>query len=151
MPEPFQPEDLRSLLRPLAAGEDESPAVRAYRTYYGLDPSERHPEARTRLGSFEAAGYRIATQVWLPTRPVATLLMLHGYYDHMGLYRHVVDWALGAWVLGFGSSARVLKPRRLAERVLEQVDEMRAIYAPPLPGLPNVPAPRGQKGLPFTR
>ena len=65
--------------------------------------------------------------------------------------RVVVDWALGAWVLGFGSSARVLKPRRLAERVLEQVDEMRAIYAPPLPGLPNVPAPRGQTGLPFTR
>jgi predicted DNA-binding transcriptional regulator YafY len=65
--------------------------------------------------------------------------------------RVVVDWALGAWVLGFGSSARVLKPRRLAERVLEQVDEMRAIYAPPLPGLPKAPAPRGQKGLPFTR
>ncbi len=94
MPEPFQPEDLRSLLRPLAAGEDELPAVQAYRTYYGLDPSERHPEARTRLGSFEAGAYRIATQVWLPPRPVATLLMLHGYYDHMGLYRHVVDWAL---------------------------------------------------------
>jgi len=65
--------------------------------------------------------------------------------------RVVVDWALGAWVLSFGSSARVLKPRRLAERVLEQVEEMRAIYAPPLPGLPGARTARGQKGLPFTR
>ena len=65
--------------------------------------------------------------------------------------RVVVDWALGAWVLSFGSSARVLKPRRLAERVLEQVEEMRASYAPPLPGLPRARTPRGQKGLPFTR
>ncbi len=65
--------------------------------------------------------------------------------------RVVVDWALGAWVLSFGASARVLKPRKLAERVLEQVEEMRASYAPPLPGLPKAQATRGQKGLPFTR
>jgi alpha-beta hydrolase superfamily lysophospholipase len=25
---------------------------------------------------------------------VATLFLLHGYYDHMGLYRHVIEWAL---------------------------------------------------------
>jgi alpha-beta hydrolase superfamily lysophospholipase len=25
---------------------------------------------------------------------VATLVLVHGFYDHMGLYRHVIEWAL---------------------------------------------------------
>ena len=36
----------------------------------------------------------MAGQAWLPEQPSATLFLLHGYYDHMGLYRHVIEWAL---------------------------------------------------------
>lgn len=47
--------------------------------------------------------------------------------------RVVVDWGLTAWVMGFGPRARVLSPRRLAQQVYEQVEEMRDIYAPRIP------------------
>ena len=94
MSEPFQPEQLRPLLRPLAAAHLELPAVQAYRSFYGLDLGDRHAGLDHRLGSFSAAGYQIAVQLWAPAEPRGTLLLVHGYYDHMGLYRHVVDWAL---------------------------------------------------------
>jgi alpha-beta hydrolase superfamily lysophospholipase len=87
----FQPEFLRSALRPLVAA-DESPQSLAYRSFYGLDPDLAG--VRTRLGSVRAGPYRLAVQAWWPERAQATVLLLHGYYDHMGLYRHVIDWAL---------------------------------------------------------
>lgn len=95
MPEPFQPDSLRAHLRPLAAAAIALPQVQAYRNHYGLDLVARHPRVQTRLGCFEAGGYQLVAQAWWPEQPKATLLLMHGYYDHMGLYRHVVDWALG--------------------------------------------------------
>lgn len=94
MPEAFQPDLLRPLLRPLTA-EASAGGIALYQRYYGLELSSRYPGVQSRLGTFEAAGYHIAAQYWLPPLARGTLLLLHGYYDHMGLYRHVVDWALG--------------------------------------------------------
>ena len=94
MSEPFQPDQLRSLLRPLAAAHLDLPALQAYRSFYGFDLGARFTGLDNRLGSFNAAGYQIAVQLWALAEPQGTLLLLHGYYDHMGLYRHVVDWAL---------------------------------------------------------
>lgn len=94
MSEPFQPDQLRPLLRPLAAARLDLPALQAYRSFYGFDLAARFAGLDNRLGSFNAAGYQIAVQLWAPAEPQGTLLLLHGYYDHMGLYRHVVDWAL---------------------------------------------------------
>jgi alpha-beta hydrolase superfamily lysophospholipase len=89
----FQPEQLlAAALPPLATFGQEPAHGRTYRSFYGLDALRSG--VRGRLGSFRAGPYRLAAQVWLPERPVATLLMLHGYYDHMGLYGNLVDWAL---------------------------------------------------------
>lgn len=63
----------------------------------------------------------------------------------------VVDFALGAWVLSFGPSARVVGPPRLLRRIHEQIEEMRAIYAPRLPEVAAPGQPRGQSALPFRR
>ena len=40
------------------------------------------------------------------------------------------DYALRAWVLSFGPFAKVESPSRLAEEILEQLDEAREAYAP---------------------
>lgn len=98
MPDAPNPDQLRALLRPLAAEGDEPEMFRAYRAYYGLDFPARGDGVRSRLGCVQVAGYCVATQAWWPREPRGTLVLLHGYYDHMGLYRHVIDWALG---LGF--------------------------------------------------
>lgn len=92
MPEPFQPENLLASLRPLAAAVALSPAEQAYRQFYCFsDTSATH----SCMGTLQAGGYQIALQAWWPEQPRATLVLLHGYYDHVGLYRHVIEWALG--------------------------------------------------------
>ncbi|NMZ60839.1 alpha/beta hydrolase [Pseudomonas nitroreducens] len=94
MPEAFQPDLLRTLLRPLTAEANEV-GIALYQHFYGLDLHGRHPGLQSRLGTFEAGGYQIAAQYWRPVLARGTVVLLHGYYDHMGLYRHVIDWALG--------------------------------------------------------
>ena len=92
MNETFDPQRLRRQLPPLSAAEAESgPQVRAYRQYYGL---QNRPDIHSRLGWVEVEGRRLAVQGWWRDSARATILLLHGYYDHMGLYRHVFDWAL---------------------------------------------------------
>ena len=60
----------------------------------------------------------------------------------------VVDFALSAWVLSFGRNARVLGPPRLMRAIHAQIEDMRALYAPPLPQVaPARPAP--QRRLPL--
>lgn len=65
-----------------------------------------------------------------------------------------VDFSLQAWILSFGPLARVITPRRLADRIFEQIEEAREQYAPriPLDGVPERPAPdRRQPSLPLAR
>lgn len=40
------------------------------------------------------------------------------------------DWALRRWILGFGPLVRVVSPSRLAEEILDEIDEARTLYAP---------------------
>lgn len=87
MPATFQPDLLRASLAPLAARQPLSTQALDYQRFYGLP-------ANGWLGRFEVASFEVVGQVWMAPNPVATLFMLHGYYDHMGLYRHVVEWAL---------------------------------------------------------
>jgi len=90
----FAVDSLRSSLRPLAAAQPLSEAARAYQRFYGLDLPQRNSPVVSRLGRFSSGAFELVSQLWLPAEPVATLFLLHGFYDHMGLFRHVVDWAL---------------------------------------------------------
>ncbi|AIR88645.1 alpha/beta hydrolase [Pseudomonas cremoricolorata] len=90
MPASFHPDQLRASLAPLTARSALSEQGLIYQRYYGLDL----PTSST-LGTFEVAGFEVVGQAWLPPQPVATLFLLHGFYDHMGLFRHVIEWALG--------------------------------------------------------
>jgi alpha-beta hydrolase superfamily lysophospholipase len=90
MPEAFQPDSLRVQLRPLAAAQAEPPEAQAYRQFFRLN----FPGATSQLGRMDVGGYEVVTQLWLPPAPKATLVLQHGYYDHMGLYGHVIAWAL---------------------------------------------------------
>ena len=95
MPAPFSPDSLRASLQPLAAGQPLSSEALAYQRFYGLDFPHRPAPVKRQLGRFSAGGYELVSQVWWPdSAPVATLFVIHGFYDHMGLYRHVVEWGL---------------------------------------------------------
>ena len=90
----FDPDHLRASLQPLVAGQPLSVEAQAYQRFYGLDFAGRALVPRSRLGRFQVEGYEVVTQVWWPEQPQATLFLFHGFYDHMGLYRHVIEWAL---------------------------------------------------------
>lgn len=84
-------EELVAQLPQLEADRPINPQARQYAAYYGIDFSD---EVRQHLGRIRVDGFDVALQVWRPSAPRGTLFILHGYYDHMGLYRHVIRWAL---------------------------------------------------------
>ena len=90
----FDPDHLRASLQPLSARQAISDEGQAYQRFYNLVGLGRDGLVNSRLGRFEVGGYEIVTQLWTPENPVATLVLMHGFYDHMGLYRHVIEWAL---------------------------------------------------------
>lgn len=50
------------------------------------------------VGYTEAAPFRLWTQVWSPAQPRGTAFVVHGYFDHLGLYRHLLERLLaGGW------------------------------------------------------
>lgn len=89
----IDPDLLRARLAPFGRCAELPVEAAHYQAFYGLDLPHRH-RVRRHLGRLAVHDYEIVAQAWYPERPVATLLVLHGYYDHMGLYRHVVDWGL---------------------------------------------------------
>jgi len=61
-----------------------------YARYYGIDFGRRHAGLLHAFGYFDAAGHQIAVHAWMPAQPRGTVLVCHGYFDHVGLYRHVI-------------------------------------------------------------
>lgn len=94
MPHAFDPDRLRGALRSLAACEALPDDAEAYQRFYDLARIGSEAGVRCRLGGFQVHGYDIVAQLWLPERPRGTLFLMHGFYDHMGLYRHVIEWAV---------------------------------------------------------
>ncbi|MGZ0783269.1 phospholipase BipL [Pseudomonas saponiphila] len=90
----FDPDHLRASLQPLVAGQPLSAEAQAYQRFYGLDFAGRALVSLSRLGRIQVDDYQVVCQVWWPEQPRATLFLFHGFYDHMGLYRHVIEWAL---------------------------------------------------------
>jgi alpha-beta hydrolase superfamily lysophospholipase len=93
-PATFDPDALRASLKPLLERSALSSQAITYRQFYGIDLAHRGVAVEGLIGRMAVGPFDIVTQLWLPARPVATLFLLHGFYDHMGLYRHVIDWAL---------------------------------------------------------
>ena len=97
---------LKAALLPLCfdpALDDEPAGFAAYRVFYQLDTIDRNGKTQHRIGTITSSEYRLVAQYWLPEKAHATVLIVHGYYDHIGLYRHVIRFFLeqGYAVLGF--------------------------------------------------
>lgn len=67
------------------------------------------------VGFIDAGNFRLWTQVWSPEAPHGTAFVVHGYFDHLGLYRHLLQrllergWRVVLWDLpghGLSSGAR---------------------------------------------
>ena len=70
------------------------PEARVYLDHYNLAPLTEQPNIRHFIGSIKCRGYTIACQYWLPTAPSGTAFVVHGYFDHAGLYGHLFEYLL---------------------------------------------------------
>lgn len=75
---------------PELAGLPEPVWVEQWRKYYGLDLGK---QLEQRFVSLQVPGYQLMAQYFRPHNATASILILHGYYDHMGLYGHLIRWA----------------------------------------------------------
>lgn len=70
-----------------------SPALQAYLAHYGLAPLMRHCHYSAGLERIGALS--LAVQLFRPRRQAhGTAVVVHGYMDHAGLYRHLIDYLL---------------------------------------------------------
>ncbi len=71
-----------------------SPYERDYATYYGIHGEALHNEAFHEFGYVDCPGYRVACHYYGLSAPKGTFFLSHGYYDHVGLFRHVLTFLL---------------------------------------------------------
>tara|TARA_B110000211_G_C14084045_1_gene555881 strand:+ start:171 stop:1160 length:990 start_codon:yes stop_codon:yes gene_type:complete len=75
-----------------------SPAQKRYLHYYSIDFSERHEGIEHHIGSFSAAGYQLAGQAFfhndVKNTAKGTAIIMHGYYDHVGIYGSLIEFCL---------------------------------------------------------
>ena len=64
-----------------------------YFKFYGLDFADQ-PGLKHHFGSFKADLYELVLHVFEPENPRGTVFLLHGYYDHVGMYRHLIRYFL---------------------------------------------------------
>lgn len=104
-----------------------------YRQHYHLPNPEQTDDWRDHQITYASvAGYQITVQRWLHARPVGNLILVHGYYDHVGLYGSVVrfcqqqGWNLFAFDLpGHGLSSG---QRAVIHHFREYVDVFNQLY-----------------------
>ena len=91
-----------------------------YARYYGIDFAEQFPEIHHAFGYFDAAEHTLAVHTWRPPSARGTVLVMHGYFDHVGLYRHVIGHVLG---LGYAVVAYDLPGHGLSSGPKAAVDD----------------------------
>lgn len=64
--------------------------VLAFSRYYGIDMENQLPGIQHYCGWFDAGAYRLAAHAYLPPRAQGTVFLVHGYFDHAGLFQHLI-------------------------------------------------------------
>ena len=94
---------LREQLQPLGDATELPAEAAPLLAYYGLDFSLTFPQASLSLGWVSSGEFDLATYCWLQPDATDTLLLVHGYLDHVGLFTHLIRFGLerGYNVLAF--------------------------------------------------
>ncbi|MEP4486349.1 MAG: alpha/beta hydrolase [Halioglobus sp.] len=94
---------LREQLQPLNDATELPPESAPLLAYYGLDFGLTFPHASLSMGWVSSGEFDLATYRWLQPGATDTLLLVHGYLDHVGLFAHLIHFGLerGYNVLAF--------------------------------------------------
>ena len=93
---PFDKEKVRRAIPPLVIGEpvlgDEHLA--SYREYYGIDFENKKNNLTASVGYIDITDYRIFVHTFQQEHSKGTVFVMHGYYDHVGIYDHIIEYLL---------------------------------------------------------
>ncbi len=67
-----------------------TPDMLEYFQFYGLD----FPGVDHYFGTFASGSYSLAAHAFVPASPRGTVVLVHGYYDHVGVLRHLIEFLL---------------------------------------------------------
>jgi lysophospholipase len=73
---------------------EKSPAEQAYFQHYGLDFEDRYAEISHYFGHFPCGRFDTVAHYFKHQNAVGSCILVHGYFDHSGLYRHLIDYCL---------------------------------------------------------
>ncbi|MFT5592012.1 MAG: alpha-beta hydrolase superfamily lysophospholipase [Oceanicoccus sp.] len=93
----WTPEQVQGQIPPLSIdllGADMPETINVYNQYYGLDLESKFIGLQHIVGSFNAAEFTISGHVFVLPQAKGTVLLVHGYYDHVGLYHHIIEHCL---------------------------------------------------------
>lgn len=91
---PEQLQRLRHSLPPFGERGKSLPELQTYSEYYGLDFEAEFPLAEHLVGCVQSGEYSLAVHRWLHPEATTNLLLLHGYFDHTGLFNKLIKWGL---------------------------------------------------------
>jgi lysophospholipase len=64
--------------------------TRQYCQFYQIDFEQQIKGVQQQVGWFDADHYRLVLHYFAPKKPKATVFVFHGYFDHTGLYGHLI-------------------------------------------------------------
>lgn len=65
-----------------------------YYDFYQMNFYKEIENLEQRIGWVDASGFRIVMQSFMPQNAVATVFVFHGYFDHAGIYQHLIRFLL---------------------------------------------------------
>ncbi|PJE79742.1 2-succinyl-6-hydroxy-2,4-cyclohexadiene-1-carboxylate synthase [invertebrate metagenome] len=84
-------EQIKATIKPLTfSGGKLSSEEEAYSRYYGIDLDVQIAGVSHQMGFIETRLCRIVGHVYQPVNSKGTFFLVHGYYDNVGLYGHVI-------------------------------------------------------------
>ena len=85
---------LRDELPPFVGLGLEPTGLAEFCRFYGIDFSTRFPGVQHRVGTVPSGSFSLAVHRWLLPGATSTLLIVHGYFDHTGLYGKLIEFGL---------------------------------------------------------
>ena len=119
-----------------------APALSAdYRRFYHLEFEQVAPAWQHHMGWLSVGQERLAVQLFEPKNPLGSVVFCHGYFDHVGLFEHLLRYLLSKrlTVLAFDQPGHGLSTGERAsidsfERYVEALDACLNLALPLLPG-----------------
>lgn len=75
--------------KPVVKGE-----IIQYYDFYDMNFYQEFEELEQRVGWIETGEFRLVMQSFKPKQAKATIFLFHGYFDHVGIYHHLIRFLL---------------------------------------------------------